>query len=167
MSTEQSESDKYLSFALDEGHFAVQILRIREIIAMHAITPLPRLDPEVRGVINLRGKIIPVIDLRMKLGLTAAAYDRSTCIVVFDVELENGAPGNVGCIVDSVNEVIDLVPDQIQDPPNVVGEAGAEFVHGLCKLESSEKVMSILDMEVLLASLAGQAEAADLQGAGQ
>lgn len=167
MESEQTQSGKFLSFILDRENFAVPILCVREIIAMHSITPLPRLDPEIRGVINLRGKIIPVVDLRMKLGLVTADYDRSTCIVVFDVELEEGSQGNVGCIVNGVREVVSLSLEKIQPPPNVLGHSGSDFIQGLCKLEGSDSVMSILDMDRLLASLTIRSAMLEPVGAGE
>ena len=143
----------HLSFFLEKGLFAVDILRVREIIAMHEITSLPGMPTEIKGVINLRGKIIPVLDLRIKLGLSAADFDRFTCIVVVDMETEDGSIAHVGCIVDSVREVAHLSLEEIQSPPRVNGGQSDDFILGLYKPESHAQVMTILDVQGVLKSL--------------
>ena len=144
-------SGKFLTFILSEGDYAVRILQVREIIAMHEITPLPRVPEFVRGVINLRGKIIPVVDLRMRLDLEAKEYDRSTCIVVMDVETPNGAPRNIGCIVNTVSEVVDVKEEDVQSPPSLGKRVRTDYIMGLLKQE--DRVVTILDMQNVLASL--------------
>lgn len=144
---------KHLNFVLDGEHYAVGILSVREIIAMHEITPLPRLPEYVQGVINLRGKIIPVMDLRLRLGLPIHENDRATCIIVLDVTLENGMMTNVGCIVDAVSEVGDINIEDMQDAPSQASGASAEAIHALALQDDGKRVVTILEMEHLLGDL--------------
>ena len=152
-STEPGLTGLFLTFVLDGGHYGVPILSVREIIAMHAITELPRLPDYVKGVINLRGKIIPVIDLRLRFGLQAPPHDRSTCIVVLDVELTDGSMTNVGCIVDTVSEVADINGDDIQAPPSMGDGVKLDSIQGLAKCDGGKRVVSLIDVNVVLAQL--------------
>lgn len=140
---------KFLSFYLAEEEYGIQILKVREIIGVVDITPLPRMPEYVRGVINLRGKIIPVVELRAKFKMDHIDYDDDTCIIVVDVELEGGDVLQMGCIVDSVCEVLTVSRDQIEPPPRCAGVT-SDYILALGKLES--KVLIMLDIEKLLAS---------------
>ncbi|MEZ6002569.1 MAG: chemotaxis protein CheW [Planctomycetota bacterium] len=152
--------DRHLCFVLDGGQFAVQILQVREIIAMHPITPLPGLGAEVRGVINLRGKIIPVLDLRIMLGLHAKEQDRNTCIVVFDASFPDGGTAHIGCIVDSVREVVLLPAEAIQAAPSPKVGGSAAFILGLAKPHPQEPPVSILDIDYLVSDVLEQPDMA-------
>src|SRR5687767_6126779 len=110
-----SRAGKYLSFQLGEEQYAIEVLRVREIVKIQHITAVPETPAEVRGVINLRGKVIPVVDLRLKFGMPEREYGERTCIIV--VELNGSLAGPMGIIVDEVSEVINLAESDIQDTP--------------------------------------------------
>ena len=135
-----SERDRYLTFHLGEEVYGLPVLKILEIVAFSPVTPIPRAPECVKGILNLRGRLVPVVDLRIRLGLAPGEPGPETCIVVLD--LENGA---AGAIVDGVDEVADLPPDIIEEPPSVGGEADDGFVVGIAKLE--EGIRLILDPE--------------------
>lgn len=144
-------SDKYLTLRLAEEHYAVETLRVREIIGMLDITPLPKMPNYVRGVINLRGRIIPVVDLRLRLGMRALEYGPRTCVVVLDL---NGEAEDdiiqIGCIVDSVSEVREVSQDQIEPPTTMGHPERASFLKGLAKIPEYKVVVSLLDIDALL-----------------
>jgi len=154
------EGDQYLTLQLGDEHYGVEILRVREIIGLLDITRLPEVPSFVRGVVNLRGKIIPVIDLRMRLGMPALTYDERTCVVVLDLksEAESGF-SQVGCIVDTVNEVRHIALEAIEPPDCLGGTRSEDFIHGLAKLPESGLVVSLLDIDSLLSiALLGSAD---------
>lgn len=153
MSTVQDNraSDKYLTLRLAQEHYAVETLRVREIIGMLDITPLPQMPNYVRGVINLRGRIIPVIDLRLRLGMQPLEYGSRTCVVVLDIngETEDDLV-QIGCIVDSVSEVREVSQDQIEPPTTLSHPERASFLKGLAKIPEYKVVVSLLDIDALL-----------------
>ncbi len=145
------EGAKYLTLQLGEEHYGVEILRVREIIGLLDITRLPRMPTYVRGVINLRGKIIPVIDLRMRLGMQSVDYNPRTCVVVLDLKSDSEEEFNqIGCIVDTVSEVREVTPEEIEPPASLGGTRQAEYIHGLAKLLDEGLVVSLLDIDTLL-----------------
>ena len=152
---EHSATGKYLTLDLDNEHYGIPILAVREIIAVQPITPLPRMPRSVRGVINLRGKIIPVVDLRVALGLNAADEDRSTCIVVLELNAGEQTPMSVGCIVDSVREVQDIASEDLQEPPRLGDGERVEAILALAKSEGDDHVVSLLAMDCVLAEVFG------------
>lgn len=140
-----AHTSKVLVFALGPEEYGVEILRVREIIGMLDITPLPQMPAYVKGVINLRGRIIPVIELRGKLGLDPAAYTEKTCIVILEVQdTSTGEMYPMGAIVDSVREVLDLATDQVQPPPKFGGSVNIESITGLAKVR--DRVIALLDV---------------------
>lgn len=141
---------KFLSFYLSKEEYGIAILKVREIIGMVDVTPLPRTPSFVRGVINLRGKIIPVIDLRLKFGMAGAEYTAETCIVVVDVSRDGETPLQVGCIVDTVSEVLQVEAEQFEPSPRCANAAG-EYLAGLAKLK--DRVLILLDIEKVLGDL--------------
>ena len=134
---------KYLTFALGAEEYGVDVLAVREIIGMLDITPVPRAPECVRGVVNLRGQVIPVIDLRLCLGMPAVAYHAETCIVVAEVE---GEP--IGLIVDHVSEVADIRAADVVPTPNLGVQADTTCVRGLGKVHGRVKIL--LDVERIL-----------------
>ncbi len=134
---------KYLTFDLDKQEYALDIQFVTEIIGLQKITNLPDMPAYVRGVINLRGKVIPVIDIRIRFGLSEREYDERTCIIVIDIK-----DLTVGLIVDKVDEVIDLSDKQIEPPPKVRKGSESRFISGLGKY--NEEVKIILDVDKLL-----------------
>jgi purine-binding chemotaxis protein CheW len=138
---------KYLSFRLDKEEFAIQVLRIREIMGIQAIMPVPQTPGYVRGVINLRGKVIPVIDLRLKFGMAQADFTSRTSIIVTHVDSEAGRM-MVGTIVDCVTEVLTLHPGEIEDVPDRGN--GVKIPYLLGKVKIKGKVKTLLDINLLL-----------------
>ncbi len=142
---------KYLTFLLAHEEYGVGILKVREIIALQDITPIPRMPDYIRGVINLRGKIIPVVDLRIKLGMNAPEFDAHTCIVVLDVLNDaDGTDAQIGCIVDTVSEVLFIAADEVDPPPKFASTINIDFIVGLGKIDERSKVVALLDIDKVL-----------------
>lgn len=137
---------KHLVFGLGSEEFALHIRSVQEIIGMQQVTRLPGTPPFVRGVINLRGKVIPVVDLRARFGLPARQQTTKTCIVVVQVGVSDVQ--TVGFIVDIVTEVIELAEDQLELPPSMGGDLDTDFVVGVGKV--SDRVLIVLEAERLL-----------------
>lgn len=131
---------KYLSFELAGEEYGVKILKVREIIGVMSITPVPAMPPHVRGVINLRGKVIPVLDLRLKFGMQAAEQTSETCIIVFSV-----LDRLMGCVVDRVSEVLDIHEAEIEDAPDVGVEVNIDFILGMAKAKGRVKILLSID----------------------
>lgn len=130
---------KYLTFGLADEEYGLDTQKVREIIGILDIAAVPQVPSYVKGAINLRGKVIPVIDLRLKLGLEPAGYTDETCIIVVDA----GTP--TGVIVDSVQEVVDIAGSQIGPPPSVGAAADNGFVVGLGKVRDDVKMLLDID----------------------
>ncbi|MBL8725707.1 MAG: purine-binding chemotaxis protein CheW [Planctomycetes bacterium] len=141
---------RYLSFRLGGEEYGIAILKVREIIGMVDVTPLPRTPDFVRGVINLRGKIIPVVDLRRRFEMQPTPDTPETCIVVVDVGRDRDNPIQVGCLVDAVSEVIDVAPTQFEATPRCANAMG-EYLAGLGKLD--DRVLILLEIERVLGTL--------------
>ncbi|MBI4719461.1 MAG: purine-binding chemotaxis protein CheW [Planctomycetes bacterium] len=130
---------KYLTFLLDDEEHGLEILKVREIIGIMDITRVPQTPDFVRGVINLRGKVIPVIDLRLKFGLQPAEYNDQTCIIVVDVGLL------MGIIVDTVQEVHDIPASNIEPPPQLGAHVDTSFILGMGKVKDDVKILLDID----------------------
>ncbi len=141
---------KFLSFYLSKEEYGIAILKVREIIGMVDVTPLPRTPEFVKGVINLRGKIIPVIDLRLKFGMPGAEYTNETCIVVVDVARDGETPLQVGCIVDTVSEVLHVEAEHFEPAPRCANASG-DYIAGLGKLK--DRVLILLDIDRVIGDL--------------
>ena len=152
----EQRAGKYLTFSLGGEEYGLEILKVREIIGMMGITSVPRTPGFVKGVINLRGKVIPVIDLRLKFGMPAAEQTEETCIIVVDV-----GKVEMGIIVDKVSEVLNIASDEIEDPPSFGVDVDTDFILGMGKAE--EKVTILLNISRVLTG----AESAALVAAGQ
>ena len=135
---------KLLTFSLAEEDYGVSILKVKEIIGMMEITPVPRTPDFIKGVINLRGKIIPVMDLRTKFSMPTQEYDERTCIIVVEVELK-GLQKLLGVVVDMVSEVVTVSQEQIEPPPEYGTNDQHNFILGIGKIK--DKVVIILDIE--------------------
>jgi purine-binding chemotaxis protein CheW len=138
---------KYLTFRLMEEFYGIRVDAILQIVAIPQITPIPRTPPFVKGVINLRGKIIPVIDLRLRFGLQPTEYDARTSIIILRTR-NNGAELFIGVIVDTVIEVLDINGDQIEEKPGFGIKLDTEYILGMAKVK--EKVVTLLDIENVL-----------------
>ena len=135
---------KYLAFSLAGEEYGVEILKVREILVIMDITRVPQTPDFVRGVINLRGKVIPVIDLRSKFALTATEYDDQTCIIVVDIGFL------IGIIVDTVQEVHNIPAAEIEEPPKLGAAVDTSFILGMGKVNGSVKIL--LDIDKVLTS---------------
>ncbi len=134
---------KYLSFSLAEEEYGIGILKIKEIIGMMPITVVPKTPQFVKGVINLRGKVIPVIDLRLKFGMETAEYTERTCIIVVEIEGKNSTV-LIGIVVDSVSEVLNVRAENIEEPPTF-GTLDTEYILGMAKIDSGVKILLDID----------------------
>ncbi len=135
------EGGRFLTFILRDEYYGVPISKVREINQMMEITPVPKTPSFVEGVVNLRGKILPVVNLRQKLGFEKIDYNREACIVVIEAIV-----GHVGIVVDAVREVVDLKEGQIEVPPHMGDESEMRFLSALGKLD--EKVIILLDVDL-------------------
>jgi len=140
---EDTQEDKFLTFVLADEEYGIEIRYVTEIIGMQKITEVPDVPSYIRGVINLRGKVIPVMDVRLRFGLPERPYDERTCIVVINV-----AEQAVGLIVDRVSEVLDIPKSEIEPPPQVKKGSGSRFIEGLGKVGDTVKIL--LNAEKLL-----------------
>jgi purine-binding chemotaxis protein CheW len=147
-----SRGGKYLSFHLAAEEYAIQVMKVREIVKLQHITAVPETPSELKGVINLRGKVIPVVDLRLRFGLPAKDYDQRTCIIV--VELGRAATGPMGVIVDEVNEVITLQEADIQDTPDFGSGVETPYLLGMAKVEDRVKILLDIDEALATSDLA-------------
>jgi len=143
-----SDISQYLTFTLGDEHFAIGIEKVREVLDFTTITRVPRMPEHLLGVINLRGNVVPVIDLRLKLEMSAIEKTVDTCIMIVDVDM-SGKSVNVGMLADSVQEVIDIDPSQIQPPPQLGSRVNTEFIRGMGK-RHDEGFLIILDIDRVL-----------------
>jgi purine-binding chemotaxis protein CheW len=144
-----ARTGKYLTFQLASEEFGIGVLKVREIMGMHEITAVPQTPPHVKGVINLRGKVVPVIDLRLKFGLPGAEYTQRTCIIVTQVRGESG-PILMGIIVDGVSEVLNLTANEIEDSPDFGDQTVKRYLLGMAKVKGKVKIL--LDIDTVLST---------------
>lgn len=135
---------KYLTFTLAGEEYGIGILKIREIIGMMPITSVPQAPDFVKGVINLRGKVIPVIDLRLRFGMPAMDYTERTCIIVVQIDLQDTAL-NIGIVVDSVSEVLNISGSNIEDAPMFGTRLNTDYILGMAKIEGGVKILLDID----------------------
>jgi purine-binding chemotaxis protein CheW len=145
---------KYLTFKLQTESYGIDVLKVREIIRLTTITAVPQMPPHIRGVINLRGKIIPVMDLRARFEFPATAGTEQTCIVVAMVQLADGKKTQMGLIVDGVEEVINIAEADIEETPNFGGQICADYIVGIAKVKGLVKSLLDIDSVVGADSLA-------------
>ena len=138
---------KYLTFKLDVEEFGLEILKVQEIIKMMDITRVPRTPSFVRGVLNLRGKVIPVIDLRLKFEMETKAGTDLTCIIVVTVKRSSGSVV-MGIIVDEVSEVLDVAGSSIEPPPQFGSSVDTAFILGMGKV--GDRVVTLMDVDKVL-----------------
>lgn len=143
----ENNGGKYLTFVLAKEEYGIPILKVKEIIKLLDITSIPKTPGYIKGVINLRGKIIPIMDLRLKFGLEEMEYNERTCIVVVEITL-NETRKLMGLIVDTVSEVANLTTDQIEPPPEYGFQNNQGFLIGVGKVK--ERVILLLDIERIL-----------------
>jgi purine-binding chemotaxis protein CheW len=143
------QAAQYLTFRLGEEVFALDIAQVREVLDYTPITRVPRMPEFMRGVINLRGSVVPVVDLRLKFGMSATERTVNTCIIIAEVAIE-GERTLLGALADSVQEVIDLEPGQIEPPPRLGTSVQAQFIRGMGKRD--EHFVTILDVDRVFSS---------------
>jgi purine-binding chemotaxis protein CheW len=149
--SQPEESQQYLTFFLAGAEYAIEVLRVREIIEYGNVTRVPSMPTCIRGVINLRGSVLPVVDLAVKFGFSPTEPTKQTCIVVVEVELDgDGRQTVLGVLADTVNQVIELSDLRIQPPPAFGTRVQLSFLRGLGEVESG--FILLLDVERLLTS---------------
>jgi purine-binding chemotaxis protein CheW len=140
---------KYLTFLLGQEEFGIRVLKVREIMGIQDITAVPHTPAYVKGVINLRGKVIPVLDLRLRFELPDLAYTQRTCIIVVQIQGENGMM-LMGVIVDGVSEVLTLNGTEIEDTPDFGANLSTPYILGMAKVKGKVKIL--LDIDQVLTS---------------
>jgi purine-binding chemotaxis protein CheW len=143
---------KYLAFFLGHESYALPVLQVREIIRVTEITPVPHMAAGVKGIINLRGKLVPVMDLRVQFGLDASGFGERACIIVARVKSAAGEDLPIGFIVDAVEEVLNLAAKDIEKAPDFGGKASAASLCGMANL--GHKVIALLDIDQVFAPTA-------------
>ncbi|PJZ45768.1 chemotaxis protein CheW [Leptospira brenneri] len=145
---------QYLTFLISEELFGLGILYIKEIIEFESVTHVPMMPDYIPGVINLRGNVVPVIDLNARFYKKKTETNRKTCIIITEINVENEII-DVGLLVDAVNEVVDITPESIEEPPSFGSKIRLDFIQGLGKLENKFviilKVNQILELSELQA----------------
>jgi len=141
---EAGSSTQYLTFKLGEEIFALDVAEVREILDFTSVTKVPRTPPFMRGVINLRGSVVPVMDLRLKFGMSETEKTVNSCIIVVEMTME-GDNVVIGVLADAVQEVIDLEPEQIEPAPRIGTKLNMEFILGMGKHNGT--FMMILDID--------------------
>lgn len=149
MAEESAEQRQYLTFSLGEEMFAIGILSIREIIEYGQITEVPMVPPFIRGVINLRGAVVPVVDLAVRFGRTAAEITKRSCIVIIEIAgLEGQNDQQMGIVVDAVSEVLEIAAREIEPPPSFGARIRNDFISGMGKING--RFVVILDVDRIL-----------------
>lgn len=142
-----ARAGKYLTFQLANEEFGIRVLKVREIMGLQEITAVPQTPAHIKGVINLRGKVVPVIDLRLKFGILTAEYTQRTCIIVTQVPGESGS-ALMGIIVDGVSEVLNLTASEIEDTPDFGEEVAGQYLLGMAKVKGKVKILLDIDRVV-------------------
>lgn len=156
-----AETNQYLTFMLEEEVFALDIHKVREVLDFSTVTKVPRTPEFMRGVINLRGTVVPVVDMRLKFGMARTEKTVNTCIIIVELVV-SGETVVVGAMADSVREVIDLEPEQIEPAPRIGTSLQTDFIRGMGK--HNDNFIIILDIDAVFSTdeLADLAEAGDL-----
>src|SRR5512146_3557548 len=144
-----TETTQYLTFKLDDEVFALDITKVREVLDFTTVTKVPRTPDFMRGVINLRGSVVPVVDLRLKFGMTATEKTVNTCVIIVEVAVDNETTV-LGALADSVQEVIDLTPADISPAPKIGTRLRTEFIRGMGKRD--DRFIIILDIDKVFSS---------------
>lgn len=139
-----TETTQFLTFKLEDELFALDIEQVREVLDFTSITKVPQTPDYMRGVINLRGRVVPVVDLRLKFGKTMAEQTVNTCVIIVEVQMD-GEKVVMGAMADAVQEVLDLEPDQIEPPPRLGTKLNTEFIRGMGK--HADQFIIILDID--------------------
>ena len=138
------KTGKYLTFSLKEEEYGIGILKVKEIIGMMPVTSVPRTPDFVKGVINLRGKVIPVVDLRLKFSMESIDYTDRTCIIVVEID-SDAATVLIGIVVDAVSEVLNINESDIEETPKFGTSLNTEYILGMAKMEGGVKILLDID----------------------
>jgi len=138
------KTGKYLTFTLENEEYGIGILKAKEIIGMMAITSVPRTPNFVKGVINLRGKVIPVIDLRLKFNMGEIPYTDRTCVIVVEIDSDSETV-LIGIVVDSVSEVLNINKNEIEDSPAFGTKLETDYILGMAKTDGRVKILLDID----------------------
>jgi len=149
VATKVEQAAQFLTFRLGEEVFALEIGQVREVLDFSPITRVPRLPTFMRGVINLRGAVVPVVDLRVKFGMPAAERTVNTCIIIAEVSV-GGERSMLGALADSVQEVVELGPEQVEPPPRLGTSVSTEFIRGMGR--HGEGFVIVLDIDRVFAA---------------
>jgi purine-binding chemotaxis protein CheW len=149
---------QYLTFMLGGEMYAMAILSIREIIEYTSLTEVPMMPPYIRGVINLRGAVVPVTDLLVRFGKASSPVTKRTCIVIVEIEAEEGRQ-TVGIVVDAVNEVLDLAAEEIEAPPTFGANIRTDFINGMGRVQGKFVIMLDINHVMAAEDLAAATEA--------
>jgi purine-binding chemotaxis protein CheW len=144
-----TETSQYLSFKLEEEVFALEISKVREVLDYTAVTKVPQTPNFMLGVINLRGSVVPVVDMRLKFGMPRSATTVNTCIIIVEIDLDDEVT-ILGALADSVQEVMDLDPEQIEPPPRIGTRLKTHFIKGMGKKDS--EFIIILDIDKIFSA---------------
>jgi purine-binding chemotaxis protein CheW len=159
-------SEQYVTFSLGEELFGVEVTRTREILSITPVTKVPQTPEYQLGVINLRGQVVPVVDMRLKLGLPAGEETEDTCIIVVEVQVD-GEAIVVGALADAVREVLEIRSDQIEPPPRLGTRLKTEFINGMGKVDEQFLILLNIDRvfnsdDLAIVQDAGQINAAEV-----
>ena len=141
---DETKAGKYLTFKLADEDYGISLLKVREIIGMMPITSVPRTPEFVKGVINLRGKVIPVTDLRLRFDMSESDYTDRTCIIVVEVQGQDTTV-QVGIVVDAVTEVLPVKAEEIEPPPEFGAKVDTNYILGIANMENSVKILLDID----------------------
>jgi len=147
--TETTEATQHLTFTLDEEVFALDISKVREVLEYSSVTKVPQTPEFMRGVINLRGSVVPVVDLRLKFGMTETSKTVNTCVIITEVSLD-GETTVLGALADSVQEVHDFEADQIEPAPKIGTRLNTDFIEGMGKRD--DQFIMILNIDKVFSS---------------
>lgn len=151
---EQAAIQQYLSFLIESEEFAVSILAVREIRGWEKVTPIPNTPDYVKGFINLRGRVVPIIDLRQRFNMEIKDYTRTTVVIILNMDETDDNSELVGIVVDAVSEVYDIKPDDVRPSPKLGGHIDAKYINGIAEIGEKNiiltDVMSLLDTDELL-----------------
>ena len=150
-----SRIGRYLAFHLGREEFAIQVLKVREIMGIQDITAVPQTPAFVKGVINLRGKVIPVVDLRLKFGLPEVEYTQRTCIIVVQIQGPGGAVSLTGIVVDEVSEAVNIAAGEVEDTPDFGDGVSTPYILGMAKSKGNVKILLDVDKVLQAQELAG------------
>ena len=145
-----SLAGKYLTFTLGRESYGIGVLKVREIIRIMDVTSVPQMPPYIKGVVNLRGKVVPVVDLRIKFELADVGTTERTCIVVAQLRTASGGSALIGFIVDGVEEVVNIAPEDLEPTPDFGTALDTQYILGMAKIKG--RVKTLLDMDRLISA---------------